>query len=74
MFMCMCVRAYMRVFLCVFVSFMYDCLCACVHVCGCACECMHMCMREGREGKTGLGSHAKFLWQRGIFGMSSTCT
>ena len=74
MFMCMCVRAYMRVISCVFVSFVYDCVCVCVRVCGCSCECVHVCMWEGREGKTGLGSHAKFLGQCGFFGMSSTCT
>ena len=72
--MCMCVRAYMRVISCVFVSFVYDCVCVCVRVCGCSHECVHVCMWEGREGKTGLGNHAKFLGQRSFFGMSSPCT
>ena len=62
---CVCVRACVSV---------YVCVCVCVRVCGCACECVHVCMWEGREGKIGLGSHAKILWQRGIRGMFSTCT
>ena len=61
------VHACMCTCLCVFVY-----VCACV--CGCACEYVRVCMWGGREGKIGVGSHARFLWQCGIRGMSSTCT
>ena len=65
--MCTCVCVCVRVCPCMFA-------CVCVRVCECACECVHVCMREGRERKIGLGSHAKFLWQSGICGISFTCT
>ena len=66
---CVCVRVFVRACVSVYVN-----VCVCVRVCGCACECVNVCLWEGREGKTGLGSHAKFLWQSGIRGISSTCT
>ena len=68
---CVVVRENMYVRACVSV---YVCVCVCVRVSGCACECVRVCMWGRREGKIDLGSHAKFLWQRGIRGMSSTCT
>ena len=57
------VRACMRTCVCVCACVcvrVYVCVCVCVRVCGCGYECVHVCMREGRERKTGLGSHAKF--------------
>ena len=66
-----CVYAYVRVFLreCVCV-----CVCVYVRVCGCACVCVRVCTCGGTEGKIRLGRPARFLWQRGMSGMSSTCT
>ena len=46
----------------------------CMRVCGCACVCVRVSTCGGREGKIRLGRPARFLWQRGIRGMSSTCT
>ena len=67
--------AYVHVWVCVRACVsVYVCVCVCIRVCGCACECVRMCLWGGREGNIGLGSHAKFLWLRGIRGMYSTCT
>ena len=66
---CVYVSACMRTCVCVFV---------CVYVCACVCVCARVCVRVctcgGREGKIRLGRPARFLWQRGLRGMSSTCT
>ena len=56
---CVCVRA---------------CVCVYVRVCGFVCVCVRVCTCGGREGKIRLGRPARFLWQRGMRGMSSTCT
>ena len=71
---CVTVRACMRT--CVFV-----CVRVCACVCVCECECVWVCVLSvrvctcgGREGKIRLGKPARFLCQRGVRGMSSTCT
>ena len=47
------------------------CVLACVWVCVRMYECVYV-LREGR--KIRLGRLSGFLWQRGMRGMSSTCT
>ena len=53
---------------------MCACVCVYVRVCECACVCVRVCTCGGREGKIRLGRPAKCLGQRGMRGMSSTCT
>ena len=45
--------------------------CVCVGVRTNVCVCVRA---EGGEGMKRLGRPARFLWQRGMPGMSSTCT
>ena len=60
------------------------CVRVCVRACVCLCMCVLVCVgvranvfvsvcgEEGRKNR--CGSHARFLWQCGIRGMSFTCT
>ena len=68
--MCVCVRACVCAYvgLCVYE---YMCAYVCVGVRACVCVCVRA---EEGVGMIRLGIPARFLWQRGMPGMSSTCT